>query len=57
MLVFNVSHPPACATTLIVALGILPAFLDAVVIMAAVVLMFLTYALFRLLSENLLGGN
>lgn len=38
MLYFGIRHPPACATTLIVALGLLPSFLDGVVIIIAVVI-------------------
>ena len=38
MLYFGIRHPPACATTLIVALGLLPTFFDGVVIIVAVVI-------------------
>lgn len=36
MLHFGVRHPPACATTLIVALGLLPSIFDGTLIVAAV---------------------
>jgi CBS-domain-containing membrane protein len=36
MLSFGVRHPPACATTLIVALGLLPTFFEGALIVAAV---------------------
>ena len=36
MLYFGIRHPPACATTLIVALGLLPTFLDGIIIIGAV---------------------
>lgn len=36
MLHFGVRHPPACATTLIVALGLLPTFFEGALIVAAV---------------------
>ena len=52
MLVTRTSHPPACATTLIVALGVLPSLMDGMLIMAAVVGMFLTHRLVRLLWER-----
>lgn len=38
-------HAPACATTLIVSLGLLPSVLDGVVIMTAVSLLFATHVL------------
>ena len=38
-------HPPACATTLIVALGLLSTILNAVLIMISVILMYGTYKL------------
>lgn len=43
MLFLNMSHPPACATTLIVALGILPEWRDVLVIMTAVVILYYSY--------------
>lgn len=43
MLSLNISHPPACATTLIIALGILPHWVDVLVIMAAVVILYYSY--------------
>ena len=39
------NHAPACATTLIVSLGVLPGLVDGVLIMAAVTGMFLTHRL------------
>ena len=39
MLHLGVRHPPACATTLIVALGILPSFFQGALIVAAVVVL------------------
>ena len=52
MLVTRTSHAPACATTLIVALGVLPSLMDGTLIMAAVVGMFLTHRLVRLVWER-----
>lgn len=43
MLWLNVSHPPACATTLIVSLGILPLWSDGVIILLAVTIMYIVY--------------
>lgn len=43
MLWFQVSHPPACATTLIISLGILPHWYDGVVILIAVVILYCVY--------------
>jgi hypothetical protein len=39
------NHAPACATTLIVSLGVLPRLVDGALIMVAVVAMFLTHRL------------
>lgn len=39
MLYFRVRHPPACATTLIVALGLLPSFFEGALIVLAVILL------------------
>ncbi len=39
------NHAPACATTLIVSLGVLPGLVDGMLIMVAVVAMFLTHRL------------
>lgn len=36
MLYFGIRHPPACATTLIVALGLLPTLFDSIIIIGAV---------------------
>ncbi len=38
-------HPPACATTLIVSLGLLPTLFDGMIIMIAVILMYGVYKL------------
>lgn len=46
MRVMRVAHPPACATTLIISLGLLPSVWDGVSIMVAVVVMALGYRLF-----------
>lgn len=45
MLVGRVRHPPACATTLIVSLGLLTTVLEATVIVVAVVVMVVTHRL------------
>tara|TARA_R100001143_G_scaffold63387_1_gene70075 strand:+ start:12680 stop:13171 length:492 start_codon:yes stop_codon:yes gene_type:complete len=47
MLLFQVSHPPACATTLIISLGILPHWHDGLIILIAVVILYYTYRLFQ----------
>jgi hypothetical protein len=39
MLQFHVRHPPACATTLIVALGLLPSVFEGTLIVAAVIVL------------------
>lgn len=53
MLLFNVSHPPACATTLIVSWGILPAWEESLIIIAAVSLMYGCYRLYhKMTSDN-----
>lgn len=49
MLAARVEHPPACATTLIVSLGLLATFLDAVFIMLAIAAM---YAVHRVLTPG-----
>lgn len=46
MVFFEASHPPACATTLIVSLGILPSWQEAGIIIIAVVIMYLSYRLY-----------
>jgi len=48
------THAPACATTLIVSLGVLPSFTDGALIMAAVAGMFLCHRLVRLVWRQ--GG-
>ncbi len=45
------NHAPACATTLIVSLGVLPGLVDGVLIMAAVTGMFLTHRLVTLVRK------
>ncbi len=45
MATLRLSHAPACATTLIVSLGVLPAVNDAILIMVAVIGMFLIHRL------------
>lgn len=45
MLYFEVRHPPACATTLIVALGLLPSLLEGVLIVIAVLVLLVVQAL------------
>ncbi len=54
MLAAKAEHPPACATTMIVSLGILATFRDAVSIMLAVTAM---YAVHKLLPATLLAGG
>lgn len=52
MLWFQVSHPPACATTLIISLGILPYWYDGLVILIAVVILYSIYRICqRIISE------
>ncbi|HEU0196419.1 MAG TPA: HPP family protein [Nevskiaceae bacterium] len=46
MKLLHVEHPPACATTLIVSLGLLPSVSDGGFIMLAVVIMALGYRVF-----------
>lgn len=43
MIWLNVSHPPACATTLIISLGILPNWIDGLIILIAVVILYSGY--------------
>jgi hypothetical protein len=45
MVALRLSHAPACATTLIVSLGVLPTATDGILIMAAVIGMFLVHRL------------
>jgi HPP family len=52
MLATRTSHAPACATTLIVSLGVLPSLTDGGLIMAAVVGMFLAHRLVRLVRKS-----
>jgi hypothetical protein len=51
MLATRTTHAPACATTLIVSLGVLPSLPDAALIMAAVVCMFLVHRLVKLVRD------
>lgn len=55
MLWFQVSHPPACATTLIISLGILPHWYDGLIIISSVIILYYTYRLCQkmILSLNL----
>jgi len=48
VLTTRTTHAPACATTLIVSLSVLPSILDGTLIMIAVLVMFLSYRLVRL---------
>ncbi|WP_121744079.1 HPP family protein [Natronorubrum halophilum] len=56
MLATDTRHPPACATTLIVSLGLLPTLLEGVLIVAAVTVLVaahrLLLATIRLISTN-----
>ncbi len=52
MLVFQISHPPACATTLIISLGILPHWFDGIVILIAVVILYYTYWVYQKLTSD-----
>jgi hypothetical protein len=54
MLAAKAEHPPACATTMIVSLGILATYPDAIFIMLAVTAM---YAVHKLLPATLLAGG
>lgn len=47
MLLLNASHPPACATTLIVSLGIMPEIADGLYIVGAVAIMYGCYILIQ----------
>lgn len=47
MLWFQISHPPACATTLIVSLGIMPHWQDGMLILIAVTIMYAFYWLYQ----------
>lgn len=51
MLATRTSHAPACATTLILSLGVLPSVTDGAAIMAAVVAMFLAHRLVMLVRK------
>lgn len=52
MLLFQVSHPPACATTLIISLGILPYWYDGIIILIAVVILYYTYWVFQKMTSD-----
>jgi hypothetical protein len=52
MLVTRTSHAPACATTLIISLGVLPSFPDGALILVAVAAMFLVHRLVRLVHRT-----
>jgi hypothetical protein len=49
MLSLRVSHPPACATTLIISLGILPRLADAAVILLGVAILYGGYRTYHAL--------
>ncbi len=51
MSVMRMVHAPACATTLIVSLGVLPSFVDGALIMAAVVGMYVVHRMVILVRE------
>lgn len=53
MLLFQASHPPACATTLIVSLGILPGWFDGLIILMAVTVLYVTYLGYNRLAKKL----
>lgn len=52
MLLTDTSHSPACATTLIISLGLLPTFMDGGLIMLAVAVMFLVQLLLPQLRKD-----
>ena len=52
MPVARANHAPACATPLIVSLGVLPGLSDGVLIMVAVTSMFLTHRLVMLVARR-----
>lgn len=47
MVWLQVSHPPACATTLIISLGILPHWSDGIFILLAVIILYIIYWIFQ----------
>lgn len=47
MILTRTVHPPACATTLIISLGLLPDLVEGAIIMAAVTLLYGTHGLLR----------
>lgn len=51
MSIARASHAPACATTLIVSLGVLPGLVDGALIMLAVIAMFLTHCAVKMLRK------
>ncbi len=57
MLALRLRHAPACATTLIVSLGVLPKVGDGLLILAAVTGMFLVHRLIVWLSAAALSGS
>jgi hypothetical protein len=54
MLAARMQHPPACATTLIVSLGLLPTFWDAIFIIAAIAVM---YAVHKVVPQKSRGDR
>jgi hypothetical protein len=55
MLTFQMSHPPACATTLIISLGVLPIWTDGLVILAAFIILYYIYWIFQRLGSTEIG--
>ncbi len=53
MLLLQVSHPPACATTLIISLGILSHWYDGLVILIAVTIIYFTYWIFQKMTSDM----
>lgn len=51
MLATRTTHAPACATTLIVSLGVLPGFMDGAMIMVAVTCMYIVHAAIALIRR------
>jgi CBS-domain-containing membrane protein len=57
MVGLRVVHAPACATTLIVSLGLMPALWDGLIILAAVVLLYVAHVLIRRLVRSRLSAS
>ena len=56
MLITRTVHSPACATTLIISLGLLPSFLEGGIIMTAVIVLYGVHSVFRRI-EKTRGGT